>query len=87
MGIGTVKLWDPATGKVVGLMEVSRGFRLWGQGRSIEAGWVKRIVGHLKAQHPDGSPVAAPNGFWRSTIELGWLEKVLPGPKPPDPGN
>jgi hypothetical protein len=41
-----VKLWDPATGQVVGLMQVSKGF--W---RShTEGDWVRRIQRHLRNQ-------------------------------------
>ncbi len=44
-----VKLWDPATGQVVGLMQVSKGF--WRT--DAEKDWARRIRRQLRAQSPN----------------------------------
>jgi len=48
-----VRLWDPATGQVLGLMQVSKGF--WRT--DIEKDWARRIRKHLRSQK---GPTPAP---------------------------
>ncbi len=46
------KLWDPATGQVLGLMEVTKGF--WSSDKHQD--WARRIRRHLRAQRGSGTP-------------------------------
>jgi len=76
-----VKVWDPATGEVVGLMQVTKGF--WQ--RNIEQDWARRIVHQLVAHKPNEDQGVVSKGFWRSAIEMDWIRNRFRNPPTPAP--